>query len=542
MRWGFCAMSITRGMLCLILLGLVAPAGAQEAPGPGVVWYVNRVAGSDDADGRTPETAWASLERVNAQTFHPGDEVRFAAGTVYQGQLRLRGSGRKYRPIVVGSYGQGAPPRIDGRGEARETVLLENVEYVHLRDLEITNTGREREARRTGVRVVARDCGTLHDIRLTGLYIHDVNGSNVKADGGGYGIQWHNGGRETPSRFDGLLIENCRLVRTDRNGICGSSSYTDRRRWHPSLNVVIRNNVLEDIGGDAIVPIGCDGALVEANVVRGARRRCEDYAAGIWPWACDNTVIQCNDVSGVKGLLDGQGYDSDWNCRNTIIQYNYSHDNEGGFLLICNKGGATMPYSVGNVGTIVRYNLSVNDGARLFHISGPCRQTKIYNNCFYVGPGRSVYGVLATRWEDWPADTAFTNNIWYAAGEIAWNFNGREPEKLTTDLRNVPLTEVGPDVEFVFSHNAFFGQHSDARPPDEHAITADPKLRAPGPVPSNREDETIAGYQLADDSPCIDAAMPVANPGRRDFYGNALPTEGPCDVGAYEWPATQQSP
>ena len=26
------------------------------------------------------------------------------------------------------------------------------------------------------------------------------------------------------------------------------------------------------------------------------------------------------------------------NCNNTIIQYNYSHDNEGGFLLICNTG------------------------------------------------------------------------------------------------------------------------------------------------------------------------------------------------------------
>ena len=29
--------------------------------------------------------------------------------------------------------------------------------------------------------------------------------------------------------------------------------------------------------------IACDGALVEYNIVRGARTRCDDYAAGIWP-------------------------------------------------------------------------------------------------------------------------------------------------------------------------------------------------------------------------------------------------------------------
>jgi parallel beta helix pectate lyase-like protein len=112
-----------------------------------------------------------------------------------------------------------------------------------------------------------------------------------------------------------------------------------RDRWYPSLRVVIRGNLLEDVGGDGIVPLACDGALVEHNILKGGRMRAEDYAAGIWPWSCDNTVVQHNEVSGMKGTRDGEGYDSDYNCRGTLFQYNFSHNNDGGFMLICNNGG-----------------------------------------------------------------------------------------------------------------------------------------------------------------------------------------------------------
>ena len=81
------------------------------------------------------------------------------------------------------------------------------------------------------------------------------------------------------------------------------------------------------------MPVGCDGALVEHNrVVRPSRG---GTGIGIWPWSCDNTVVQFNEVSGADGIHDGQAFDSDWNCRNTVFQYNYSHDNQGGFMLVC---------------------------------------------------------------------------------------------------------------------------------------------------------------------------------------------------------------
>ncbi len=124
-----------------------------------------------------------------------------------------------------------------------------------------------------------------------------------------------------------------------------------------------------------------------------------EAAAGIWPW--ESATIRwfsSNEVSGHKAPTDAQGFDSDWNCQNTLIQYNYSHDNNGGFLLVCGPGNVDMPMNIGTNGTVARYNISVNDGLRgysvrmnkksgfspTFHISGKLKDTKIYNNVIFV--------------------------------------------------------------------------------------------------------------------------------------------------------------
>ena len=102
--------------------------------------------------------------------------------------------------------------------------------------------------------------------------------------------------------------------------------------------------------GDGIVPIGCDSALVEYNLMRRCSRLLPlgEAAAG-----------QFNEVSDHKAPWDGQGFDSDFNCTNTLIQYNYSHDNEGGFILICHPGNSNPADNIGNLGrkTIVNIPL-----------------------------------------------------------------------------------------------------------------------------------------------------------------------------------------
>ena len=261
-----------------------------------------------------------------------------------------------------------------------DTLLLRNVEFWEVQDLEITNLGTNREPWRTGVRIVTDGFGTMRHIHLKKLFVHDVNG-DLNKNREGCGIFFESRGANS-SRFDDLLIENCHVVHVDRNGICQRSSSRGR-----STGVVIRGNLLEDIGGDGIKVWGSDGAVIERNVLRGGRTRCDDYAAGIWPWDSDDTIIQFNEVSGMKGTKDGQGFDSDYRCRRSVFQYNYSHDNEGGFFLICAPGNSYCE------DTIIRYNISQHDGinsARVFHFGGGAKNTQIYNNTIYLGTNQDL--------------------------------------------------------------------------------------------------------------------------------------------------------
>jgi len=482
------------------------------------VYYVDAEIGSDANSGHSPNSAWASLEKVNQTVFQPGDLILFKAGSSWEGQMEVQGSGNAEAPILINKYGAGKNPSIHGKGEKLHTLLLQNVEYWEVRNLEITNTGKERVAGRRGVIVAAEDFGDCHHIILDSLEIHHVNGSLVKSDGGGSAILWHNRGDSIKTRFMELKITNCHLHHCDRNGI-NSRGYTNRKNWHPSLGVVIRNNLLEQIPGDGIVPIGTDGALIEYNVMRDCPDILshEEAAAGIWPWSADNTIIQFNEVSDHKAKWDGQGFDSDWNCQNTIIQYNYSHDNYGGFLLVCNNGSNVhTDRNIGTTNTVIRYNVSINDGIRPYetkrrswfaptmHISGPVENTKIYNNVFVI-PEKSTKNIDRTIIEmdnwggPWPENTWFANNIFYVNEKADFYFEG--------------------DNGTQFTNNCFYGEFENM-PDDPAAIFEDPQFVN---VAARGDGfEVLKNFMLKKSSPLIEKGISIQENGGKDLFGDQL--------------------
>ncbi|HWR52443.1 MAG TPA: right-handed parallel beta-helix repeat-containing protein [Bryobacteraceae bacterium] len=502
-------------LICAVALGVAAASYAHAAS-----YYIDSTGGNDRNNGLSERRAWSTLDKVNAAEFGPGDRILFRAGSQFRGQLHPRGSGRDGRPIVVDMYGTGAKPRIDAGGQFHEALLLENQDYWEVNNLDLTNTGATREPARYGARVRSWDHGVMRHIHLKNLFIHDVNGSLIKKDQGeGHGIVWENGGDKVKSRFDDLLIENCRLERTDRNGICGVTAYRPPDRDNRSVNVVIRGNVLEDIGGDGIKVWGCKGALVERNVLRGARRRAQDYAAGIWPWDSDDTVIQFNEVSGVTGTKDGQAFDSDAYTTNTLFQYNYTHDNDGGFMLVC---------CFENTGTVIRYNISQNDRTRLFHMAGSNQNVQIYNNVFYIAPGTDVDLFLWTGDRTgWTRDVQVRNNIFYVAG-TASNSSGTRKKP---DGTHFTQPGFGSASNVVFEHNVLYGYAS--RVPEEwKRLTADPQLVNPGHGGDGMK--TVEGYKLKPGSPCIGAGVPIDKNGGRDFWGNPVRQGANPDIGVHQ--------
>jgi hypothetical protein len=271
--------------------------------------------------------------------------------------------------------------------------------------------------------------------------------------------------------------------------------------------------------------VATDGALVEYNVVGKANQRSAGYDVAIWPWSADNTIVQFNEAYGTRGERDGEGFDSDWNSRNTIIQYNYSHDNDGGFLLICNEGGDGNE-NIGNTGTIVRYNISQNDHHRGINIAGPVNDSQIYNNTIYVGKNEKVDLLLYSDWGGWSSDTYVYNNIFYVDG--AGQFSYAVDRAKDGEHSTVP--GFGKSTKNVLDYNTYYGNVK--APSDEHASTANPLFRNRGAGGMGRE--SLAGYQLQPASPAINSGKMIEQNGQRDFFGITVPSCCAVDRGAVE--------
>lgn len=408
-------------------------------------YYLDATLGNDINDGMSPERAWKSVKNLSNTKINPGDSILFKKGEVFREEFDFSGEGTAERKIIIGSYGESRKkPIIQGSGNKLYAVRIYNSSYVTMQDIEIVNKGMADMAGRTGLTVECTDYGISRDMLIDNVTVRDVNGSKFKSKGGGCGILIFNRGKKIKTRFDNMIIENCHIKNCQRDGIrwaeSSGESFYSRRNWFPNQNPIVRNNLIEGVPGDGILPIGCENALVEYNVMRDCPKTLEngEAAAGIWPWSCDNTIIQFNDVSGHKACFDGQAYDADYNCRNTVIQYNYSHENFGGLVLICNDPNAEKNgWSIGTQDTKIRYNISINDGLRdhntslgifgpCIHFSGDSKNTLIEYNIIHAIPkpdikmDRTMIEISGGR--AWAINPIFRKNIFYAPKEFPGDF------------------------------------------------------------------------------------------------------------------------
>ncbi len=477
-------------LLGCLLLGFSCPAI------PAAQFYVDSTAGDDNNAGTSRRKPWRSLEKVNAAAFAPGDRVRFRAGSAWSSPLVITARGAAGQSVIFEAYGNGPCPRIDAAGRFTDAVLVSNAQHVVLKDFEVTNTGGVGSGTNTpprrGVHIVADNAGTLTNILVSDLFIHDVNGTQrIKNNGG---IVFTTRGERVPSRFDGLRIERNIIWRVDRSGIVAQSSHARRTRWFPSLHVVIRDNWLGDLGGDGITPWATDGCLVEHNIVQGANERAGTYNAGIWPWSTDNTVMRLNRASAVKTLMDGQGFDSDYNSRNTLLEYNLSHDNQGGFLLICTPGSRRAEENCGNHGTVARYNISRHDQARTIHVAGAPEQTRVYENAFYIAPQADVQLLLLSDWSGWANGLELSKNLFHSEGIARY---GHQVSRNNTGAYGLG-PGWGPATNIVVSGNAYIGRHEDRPVDNGRDPSAAPKPIAfddwPGPQFDPAHPEKFGAY------------------------------------------------
>lgn len=502
--------------------------------------YVDSQNGDDQNSGLSTEEALKTLRAVAEKNLVPGDKILLKSGEQYQGGVTLLCSGTKENPILISSYGEGEKPIVNDFGNG--VGIRITGDYIHIENLTFSC-----EEGYAGLDIYAVAGGASKGLCVRGCEFSDINstiGSTSKSKYLSGGLHFIARGNQ-PTWFEGIRVEDNTFERVARTAIYVTSFWAARDTENQttqnlnfgiseagipteylSTDVKIRDNTIQDNGGDAIMLNGVDGALVEYNVVTdtkllhqyplssSATEIWDPAFAAIWCYCSDNVVFQYNEVSGTSGDNGGhdlQAFDIDFSSNNCVVQYNYSYNNEGGFVLLAAEDAS----SNGQVeNTIVRYNLSVNDGGSrvnpplsVFDITGSILNTHIYNNTIYCGNNNvrlinfSNYVNATTK-----STTLVENNIFYASeeGKATWGYGdaNTRPAFASATFNN--------NILYNINEPSYAGTDADLSV--SGTLQDNPKLVSAGTVGAGRLTVGEA-YKLEPGSPAISGGKIIENNG-----------------------------
>jgi len=197
---------------------------------------------------------------------------------------------------------------------------------------------------------------------------------------------------------------------------------------------------------------------------------------------------------------------------------------------IANEPTSTVPSD----GTVVRYNISENDGSNsgcptsgtqthgggvLHFVGGVPNQSGsssavplFYNNTFSVRDGLSTPILYSRSGTSISGALSFRNNAVFNYG--SGNY----------------FTTTGTST---YSNNLFYGNHPSREPADTAKVTSDPEFRNAGNTNTSSSYTGKNAYQVHPSSPVIRAGAVIASNGGYDAYGNAVSATAAPNIGAY---------
>ena len=510
---------------------------SEEITDPNVftgTYYVSND-GNDSNDGYTPETAFATIAKVNTLTLNPGEEVRFRGGDTWTEQLTLgqQHSGSIIESTVISTYGTGRAninASADNMG-----IYVYNCDCIDISNFNITGVGIANSTK-TGLKIFM-DNNRVTNQRNISIDNVDVTGFRGKGIGlhtWVYPTEWTilGGTQATTRTLDGFTVTNCKLYGNGHSGIYSESDYPTPNFTNLYVadcefyNNPGTNGDGSGAGsGSGLMMSGFDGGTIERCVAynNGAQSRGN---IGIWIWCMTNVTIQyCISYNNKTGnALDGGGFDIDGEAWNCVIQYCYSYNNEG-------SGFAYFQYDWAERelrDNVIRYNISVNDGRKGgyggLHAWRGSNAANCSNNLFH---NNTVYNVNTGIINNTPPCFATTGGD---TGIILKN------NILLANGTGVTISAGTSNDLVLKSDNIYHAINGAGDVGMTGGIRVNPELVNPqtGIIPTiNNMITQLEGFKIGQTSPAKHIGEFIAGSTLEDFFGNTINPDS-VDIGVHQ--------
>ena len=534
-------------MLVRTLAAVIVALAALPAAAEAATYYLS-LSGSDSHSGLSPASPWKSLAAINALQLRPGDRVLLRGGDVFDGSLTFDGSdaGSATSAIEITSYGTG---RATIRVAAGAGIMVYNASGYRISNLNVVAAG----STDSGI-VFFTD--SANNVKRPFIRIESVEVSGFGRDGVEIG-SWNGATGYRDVRLTGVTAHG-----NARTGIIfyaltpnvHEQVYVGYSRAYnnPGVPSALANS------GNGIVLGGVKGGVVERSVAwgNGTLSQAAGGPVGIWAYDSTGIVFQHNESYGnrTSGPADGGGFDFDQNVSFSVMQYNYSHGNDGAGYLLANS----VPGD-GHRGNVIRFNISENDGRKngygAIEIWGRVVDTEIYNNTVFVSPsGASAPAAVriqnATITAQDVGRLKIRNNVLQTTGGLALVDVSASQLDGATALRFEGNSYYASGAPFVIrwgattyvSLHAWRASGQELRSGIPTGTSSDPLLNAPGAggtIGDPGRLETLAAYRLRDGSPAADSGLDLhaldgLSIGGRDFSGTTVPQGSGAAAGAHE--------
>ncbi len=544
----------------------IACLGGAATSASATTYYVSP-SGIDSNNGTSTSTPWQTITKVNAATFVAGDSVLFQGGQTFTGALIFSyGSNiptsSAANPITVGSYGTGVAKILSSTtGSYSSAIKVNGVNGLKIQGLTILGAGGASPTTWIGIYILNQSGSSKSGVTVTNCDISNFAGTTGSQSAEIF-VSGYYGALDTISITNNSLHGANGVGSTDSNGIYGLGSGQNITNVTYAGNTVYNLGGLSANTGGGIIANGVNGGLLQYNIVHdvGGNSTSCGGPGGVWAYASSNITIQFNEVYNMRPITyttgcDWVAYDLDGGVSDSVVQYNYSHNNFGGALLafVATVGGKTW----GN--NTFRYNISENDAlgagsanqAAITITASPTNPLKIYNNTVYMGLKNSTGLSSAMQSNNGgavtlPAGSIIQNNIFHMLPQSyfgqTYNRYMYFPYGLSGGtIKNNIYYGGATNQQWRISGTTYasLAAYQTATGYDSLSLGSNPALATPGgggtlswtPSLHNGPQPAPSAYLLSAGSPAINAGATIAE-AVRDYYGNAVPGGGGYDMGA----------